>query len=202
MTAGAEAAARDDFATTVAGPGRSGRADRSRPGAPGWATGLRPPAAGRDPGRDRAAGRRPQPGSRRATPSRPRTSGRSLGALAALTAVADRPGAARLDGRRALRVVRADGPHGPADRPGQRADVRPDPRARAGPRRPAGRRGLAGGLRRRRPDRHERGRRATLPATTSCGPSRPSWPSRSGSSTRSPGSVATSSCSWRRARPG
>ena len=39
------------------------------------------------------------------------------------------------------------------------------------------------------------------PATTSCGASRPSWPSRSGWSTRSAGSAATSSCSSLRARP-
>ena len=81
----------------------------------------------------------------------------TLAAVAALIAVADRSGPGRLDGHRALRVVRADGPHRPADRPRQRADVRPDPRARAGPRRPAGRRGLAGRLRRRRPTRDERG---------------------------------------------
>ena len=46
------------------------------------------------------------------------------------------------------------------------------------------------------------GKAATRPATMSCAAWRRCWPSRSVSSTRSVGSVATSSCWSRRARPG
>ena len=113
-----------------------------------------------------------------------------------------RPRPARLDRGGALRVVRADGPHRPADRSRQRADGRPDPRARAGPRRPAGQRGLARDVRRRRLPGDEPRAAATRPATTSCAGSRRSSPSRSGWSTRSGGSAATSSCWSRPARPG
>ena len=197
---GDEAAARDDFADDVR-RARTVRSPRPQPtGSPGWATvSIHLPLVVTRGGIEQLVGVLSLAREGDAEPTR--TSGRRFGALAALDRGGDRPGAARLDGRRAVRVVRADGPHGPADRPRQRADVRADPRARAGPRRTPGRRGLAGGLRRRRPDRDERGRRATRPATTSCGPWPPSSPSRSDSSTRSPGSVATSSCSSRRAPP-
>ena len=106
----------------------------------------------------------------------------------------------RIDGRRALRVVRADGPHRPADRARQRADVRPGPRARARPRRPPGQRGLARDVRRRRlpgdqPRARPRGRRRR-PAPRRLGPRRVGPAGRHGR----PVSVATSS-SWSRRAP-
>ena len=55
-----------------------------------------------------------------------------------------------LDCRRAIRMVRADGTHGSADRPRQRAHRRPRPRARAGTRRSPGQRGLVRDVRRGR----------------------------------------------------
>ncbi len=70
-----------------------------------------------------------------------------------------RPCPAGFDRRRTVRMVRADGPHGPADRARQRAHGRPDPRARAGPGRAPGQRGLARHVRRRRlPDDQPRRR--------------------------------------------
>ena len=126
----------------------------------------------------------------------------TLGALAAPDRGRRRPRPARVDDRRALGVVRADGPHRSSDRAGQRADVRPDPRARAGPGRATGRRGLARAVRRRRPDRDQRDASGIPRATTSCARSRRSSPNRSGWWTPSPGSAAMSSCSSHRARPG
>ena len=123
----------------------------------------------------------------------------TLQALASLAAVAVDRVAARVDRRRALRVVRADGPHRPADRARQRADGRPRPRARARPGRPA----RAARSRSRSSTSTTSGRRTetagTRPATTCCAGSRRSSPSRSGWSTRSAGSAATSSSS---SRPG
>ena len=58
--------------------------------------------------------------------------------------------------RGALRVVRADGPHRPADRTRQRAHGRSHPRARAGPGGAPGQRGLVRDVRCRRLPRHQR----------------------------------------------
>ena len=112
-----------------------------------------------------------------------------------------RPDAPGLDSRRALRMVRADGPHRPADRARQRAHGRARPRARAGTRRPPGQRGLVRDVRRRRLPGDQPRRAVTRPATTSCVGSPRSSPSRSGWSTPSGGSVATSSCWSLPARP-
>ena len=194
-----------------AGPGASRSPRRSRPG--GARSTGRPrrdggesfvgaylPADRRAAAASRRCSGRSGSAGRRRTRS-PTTDREALEALAVAGGPRRRPGAAGVDRRRALRVVRADGPHRPADRPRQRADRRPDPGARARPGRPAGQRGVARDLRRRRLPRRRTSRAATRPATTSCARSRPSWPSRSGSSTRSGGSAATSSSWSRRARP-
>ena len=137
------------------------RSPRPRPGGPRRST-ARPrrpsggvvrrgvPAAGRRERRRRDVARFDR--VRLAGAARPRTTptARRSSALAVARRPRRRSGAARLDRGRALRVVRADGPHRPADRARQRADGRPDPRARAGPGRPPGRRGVARHVRRRR----------------------------------------------------
>ena len=70
-----------------------------------------------------------------------------------------RAGAPRIDRRRALRMVRAPRPQRRPHRARERADGRPRARARAGARRPADQRGVAGDLRRRRlPGDQPRGR--------------------------------------------
>ena len=101
--------------------------------------------------------------------------------------------AARLDRRRAVGLVRADGPQRPAHRSRERADGRAGPGARAGASRPSGERGLARDVRRRRLPGDQPRWRAARPATTSCAGSPRCWPSPSDSSTRWAGSVATSS---------
>ena len=115
--------------------------------------------ADRRPGRDRAEPRRGalRLGRRRAAAARtrPRSCGRR-----STSPRRGGPVAARVDGRGALRVVRAARPHRPAHRPREPADVRPRPRAGARPGRPAGQRGLGRDLRRRRLRGDERGRRA------------------------------------------
>ena len=105
-----------------------------------------------------------------------------------------RPGPAHLDGRGTLRMVRADGPQRPADRSRQRADGRGGSSSwssRAPPVRAARCRSRCStSTASRRPTATAASRRAT----TSCGAWRRSWPNRSGSSTRSAASAATSSC--------
>ena len=83
----------------------------------------------------------------------------TITALSSLAAVAIDRAAPGLDRRRAVRVVRADGPHRPADRSRQRADGRPDPRAGARPCRSPGQRGHAGDVRHRQLPRDQSRRR-------------------------------------------
>ena len=125
----------------------------------------------------------------------------TLGALAALAALAvDRARLASTAAERSEwfeRMAHTDPLTGLANE----RTVAPDPRARAGARRPPGQRGLARDVRRRRLPGDEPRRRPRRPATTSCAGSPRCSRSRSGWSTRSGGSAATSSCSSRLARP-
>ncbi len=149
-----------------------------------------------------------RPGGRRldgarmavAAHARSTTSARCCDRFASLASVAvDR---ARLSSTLvgAVRLVRADGAHRPADRSGQRANGGPHPRARARPGRSPGQRGVAGDVRRRRlpgdePERRARGRRRR-PSPRRRGPVRIGPAGRHGRAR----SAATNSCSWPRDR--